>query len=279
MTTENTNNNNNVGSGSKEDSTSKEKIQGLEKQIGEAVQVNSSIMEQLKAMQAQQKQMADALGAMTKAKQDAEDALKKKAEEEAAKKKEEESKKKIQGEDNKLNLEALMAELKATVANANKEASATLLEKISKLESDIEANKLKDAKLKEIALQQIEKAQIEAYRKEAAKNTAFPELVTGNTIEEIDASVATLKEREASIAARGKQESYEQLVRLNPALAKTINPGAKPNDGSLEQIDSSYTSQREFVKQQKSKEDFAAEINRLKQDAFSKGIAPKWGVR
>ena len=96
------------------------------------------------------------------------------------------------------------------------------------------------------AQEQVRKAQVEAYKKQVTANLAFPELVTGSTIEEINQSLQQQKEREAKLTSKGAKENLEEILKLNPSLSRTINPSANIETSS-NLLDGSYKDRRDMM--------------------------------
>jgi len=209
---------------------------------------NAVLLQQIKAMQEQQAKLAEAL-----------ESLSKKAPKEET-----------------LDVDKLMAEIKQSVSASSEASTKSLLKKINTLEKYVEKSKVDDSHFEKIAQEQVRKAQVEAYKKQVTANLAFPELVTGSTIEEINQSLQQQKEREAKLTSKGAKENLEEILKLNPSLARTINPSASVETSSS-LLDGSYKDRRNMMLDNlQDKRKFQSELNKLKRKVLDNGFGPNF---
>lgn len=212
----------------------------------ETTDPNAVLLQQIKAMQEQQAKLAEALDNLSKQ----------------------------PSKDNELDVDKLMAEIKQSVSASSEASTKSLLKKIQTLEKYVEKSKVDDTHFEKIAQEQVRKAQVEAYKKQVTANLAFPELVTGSTIEQINQSLQQQKEREAKLTSKGAKENLEEILKLNPSLARTINPSSNiENSSSL--LDGTYKDRRDMLLDNlQDKRKFQSELNKLKRKVLDNGFGP-----
>ena len=209
---------------------------------------NEVLLQQIKDMQAQQAQLVETLSSLSNDKSTS----------------------------TELDVDKLMSEIKKSVSESNQATTKNLLKKIQSLEAHIEKSKVEDAHFEKIAQEQVRKAQVQAYKKQVTANLAFPELVTGSTVEEINNSLKQQVEREAKLTSKGAKENLEEILKSNPSLARTINPSANIESSST-LLDGSYKDKRNMMLDTlKDKRKFQSELDKLKRSVLDNGFGPNF---
>ena len=140
----------------------------------------------------------------------------------------------------------------------------------------IDKSNVEEEHFEKIAQKQGRKAQVQAYTKQVTANLAFPELVTGSTVEEINNSLKQQVEREAKLTSKGAKENLEEILKSNPSWARTINPSANIESSST-LLDGSYKDKRNMMLDTlKDKRKFQSELDKLKRSVLDNGFGPNF---
>ena len=82
--------------------------------------------------------------------------------------------------------------------------------------------------------------------------------------------------REAKLTSKGAKENLEEILKLNPSLARTINPSASVETSSS-LLDGSYKDRRNMMLDNlQDKRKFQSELNKLKRKVLDNGFGPNF---